>query len=163
MTEATKCNKILNKFVYPFKENSPGILCFQEVKFIQDSAKNFFRKLPSYWSVTSVNPGQAVALQGVTLSIHKSLNAIVLCKKTEKGWLILVKCRILDKVYVIGNVYMPSLCSIETYCEKLKLIESHLQHLKCDNVILQGNFNVDIDKPESKKSYRLALGQFLEK
>ena len=128
LSEATKCNKILNKFVYPYKEESPGILCFQEIKLNCSTAKQLINKFPSYWSVASVNPGidQDQSTEGVFLAIHKSLNATILDKKVEKGWLILVKCRILDKVCIIGNVYMPSKHTIDSYREKLRIIESHL-------------------------------------
>ena len=163
ISEAAKCGKILNKFVYPYKQDSPSIISFQETKLSYSSANTFICKLPSYWSVASVNPGRDTSKEGVILAIHKSLNATILDKKTEKGWLILVKCRILDKVCVIGNVYMPSGVSTEAYCDKLKIIDSHLQNLKCDNVILQGDFNIDIDRSMRKKSLLFALEQFLEK
>ena len=163
ISEATKCKKIINKFIYPYQDVSPSIIGFQETKLNYVNVKNVTRQLPSYWSVASVNPGEKDnAMEGVLLGIHKSLNATILDKKTEKGWLILVKCRILDKVCVIGNVYMPSKCH-ETYRERLKTIDSHLQSLKCDNIILLGDFNIDLDRRENKKNISIVLEQFLEK
>ena len=160
----TKCNKILNKFVYPYKEESPGILCFQEIKLNCSMAKQFISKFPSYWLVASVNPGIDQSTEGVFLAIHKLLNVTILDKKVEKGWLILVKCRILDKVCVIiKSVYMPSRHTTDSYSEKLRIIESHLQYFKCDNVILQGDFNIDFDRYEGKKGSSIALEQFLGK
>ena len=58
---------------------------------------------------------------------------------------------------------MPTGVSTEAYCDKLKIIDSHLQNLKCDNVILQGDFNIDVDRSLGKKSLLFALEQFLEK
>ena len=92
ISEATKCKKIINKFIYPYKDDSPSIISFQETKLNYATARKFIRQLPSYWSVASINPGDKDnAMEGVILGIHKSLNATILDKKTEKGWLILVK------------------------------------------------------------------------
>ena len=162
LNHSVKCDKILNKFVYPYGQNSLGIVCFQELKFNCDSMSKLAKKLPSYFSFMSTNVN-TIALEGVSLSIHKSLNPVILDKKVEKGWLILVKCRIFDNVCVIGNVYMPSAATVPVYCDRLKIIEKHLQYFKCDNVILQGDFNVDLEHTSSVKQKVLDLEHILDK
>ena len=57
---------------------------------------------------------------------------------------------------------MPTRCN-KIYCERLKIIDSHLHSLKCDNIILQGDFNIDLDRCENKKNLSNVSEQFLEK
>ena len=161
-----KCNKVLQRFVYPYHDKSPSVLCFQELKLNYDSQNKFIKKLPSYKTFVTSNPGTAgAAIEGVSLSIHKSLNPVILDKKIEHGWLVLVKCRILEKVFVIGSVYMPSQASTSLYRERLQALDSHLRSLKSNNIILKGDFNVDIDNPDfyiAQEKYKL-LVPFLER
>ena len=153
LTNLEKCRKILNKFVYPFKEKSPGIVCLQELKLNFDTGRNLVNHLKGYKTLLSLNPGCAAqgfpSSEGVSLSIHNSLNPIIMDKKVEKGWLILAKCRILDKVCVIGSVYMPTGCPVNIYRKRLNMLEAHLKYFKCDNIIMQGDFNLSLDSASS--------------
>ena len=176
LSNKKKRGKIWNKFVYPYKEKGPEILCFQELRFSGCDKTKFTRSLPSYRSYVSLkldnqHPlNQTQGAPGVSISLHDSLNATILDKRQEPGWLLLLKCRILEKVFIVGTVYLPH-GTLPQYAENLKIIDNHLNALKCENVLLMGDFNSpleDIDSSASCLSYvhkarSKLLNPFLEK
>ena len=82
LTNPVKCDKILSKFIYPYGQDSPAIVCFQELKFNCDSMSKLAKKLPSYHLFMSMNTSaHAIAIEGVSVSIHKSLSPVILDKK----------------------------------------------------------------------------------
>ena len=132
-------------FIYPVHGKKPDVICFQELKCNIQTGNELISGLPSYRNLLSLDPGQASRQippkVGVSISFHKSLNIIYLDRKVEPGWLLLVKCRIQEKVFVIGNAYITSGLSTEMFSAKLETIDKHLKSLKCENVILMGYFN----------------------
>ena len=152
-----KRSKILNKFIYPVHGKNPDVICFQELKCNIQTGNELINGLPSYRNLLSLDPGQASRKlppkAGVSISFHKSLNVTYLDGKVEPGWLLLVKCRIQEKVFVIGNVYITSGLPAETYREKLEIIDKHLKSLKCENVILMGDFNSPLSAQDCFKGW----------
>ena len=147
-----KCNKILERFVYPYKNKGLEILGFQELRLNLESGKQFIKKLPSYSKFLSLDSGKALhespAKAGVSISLHKSLNAMILDKRVEPGWLMMLKCKMQEKVFVIVNGYLPSDSTSGPYREKLEVVDAHLKKLKCDNIIFMGDFNMSLSQQD---------------
>ena len=97
----------------------------------------------------------------MSISLHKSLNVTVLDRKVEPGWLMLVKCRIQDKVFVVGSVYLSAYNNLSIYREQLETLDKHIKALKCENVILMGDFNVTLEEKDSLQGW--ANSQFMRR
>ena len=143
-----KCDKILQRFVYPYKDKGPEVIGFQELKLNLENGKRLVSKLSAYSNFLSLDPGKVAAKcapkGGVLISLHKSLNAHVLNKKVDPGWLIMVKVKIQEKVMVIVNAYFPPQATVELYKTRLQIIDNYLKQLKCDNVVFMGDFNTTL-------------------
>ena len=169
-----KRTKIFNRFIYPYKNNSPEIVCFQELKLQYDSAKNFVSKMTSYSNFLSIEPAQLRSQispkRGVSISLHKSVQATILDKKVEPGWLLMLKIRMQEKVFVIVNAYLPATQVGDLYRSHLEIIDKHLKSLKCDNIIFMGDFNTTLSDMDCNntwtKSHKISskqLNAFIDK
>ena len=131
--------------MHPVHGKNPDIICFQELKCNLTSGQSFVNALPSYRNVLSLDPGVAAthspAKAGVSISFHNSLNVTYLDRRVEPGWLLVIKCRIQDRVFVVANAYINPHLNDHMYRNKLEIIDGHLKKMKCENVILMGDFN----------------------
>ena len=58
---------------------------------------------------------------------------------------------------------MPTWATYAVYRDRLQTIEKHLKYFKCDNVILQGDFNIDVDRHSGSKQTIVDFEDFLER
>ena len=87
---------------------------------------------------------------------------MILDKRAKPGWLIMVKVRIHEKVFVITNVYLPPTCTLDVYHSKLELIDKHLKKFKCDNIILLGDFNVTLTDLDCRNHWSSAHSKMVK-
>ena len=66
----------------------------------------------------------------------------------------LVKCRIQDRVFVVGSsVYLSVYDTIAYYHKQLETIDKHLKSLKCENVIIMGDFNATLEEKDNLQGW----------
>ena len=140
----SKFNTLMSRYIYPPHMSSPDIICFQELKCDIPIYDAITHSLKHYCCYGSISPGCAAtkeyASKGVLVAIKKSSNIEILDFKRKDGVFVLVKCKYLDNVFVVGSIYLES-----WNCSDAKAtiddIDFQLAHLQCDNVILTGDFN----------------------
>ena len=154
--ETDKCTKILNRFIYTSLGEMPNICAFQELKMNVLTVNTLVLKLKGYKTFIDIILGNAAkklpAKGGVMLAFKKSTNFKILNNLSHEGWCILIKCKVNGKVFVFGNVHLPPENAKE-YSEKLDKLDELLSHLKCDNVILCGDFNCSFSEADNSKHW----------
>ena len=146
----------------------PDIIAFQELHFDLVAYEHFTVALKSYKCFSSLFPGCAAwgqhPARGAFLGIKKCLGIEVLQTISHDGYFILVKCQYQKQVFVLGSIYLPT--SFDTYSEIVDKLNESLVSLKCENIVLMGDFNCSfsaIDNSIQLNTDHIIKARLLEK
>ena len=112
------------------------------------------KAIPKYQTFGSLHVGSAaenVSPHGILIGFKRSLGMEILDSYGKDGWFVLLKCKLRDKTFVLGSIYLPSCSNFESFRNVIDDSESALTRFQCDNVILVGDFNLTFSLLDNSK------------